>query len=223
MTGGFSRQLARQLYTLGFAAGKRRGGLTKPQITKPDLTQRAQAIVNRRNIIEQLKRFIDGQVQQIGDAQTFVLNVQSFAVVAPSLADRTRDKQFRDKIHFKPRHAFTGASFAAPAPHIEGKAIRLVAAHTRFGQRGKKLAKVIVDPGIGRGIGTLRAADRVLINADRSVELLPADELGTGVIDFHPLQPLLQAAIKDLHDQRAFPRAGHAGHAGHNSDRNLYR
>jgi len=47
-----SRQLARQLYTLGFAAGKRRGGLTKPQITKPHLTQRVQAIVNRRNIIE---------------------------------------------------------------------------------------------------------------------------------------------------------------------------
>src|SRR6185437_10793954 len=146
-------ELTREFYSLSFAARERRGRLPKPQISQSDVAQSAQAIVDGRDVAKQLERAIHGQIQNVGDAHPFVPDVQRLAIVAPSPAYRTRDEEIRNKKHLRPSHAFAGTGFAPSAADIEGKPVGSIAAHASFRQLGKKIAQVIVNPGVSRRIG----------------------------------------------------------------------
>ena len=83
---------------------------------------------------------------------------------------------------------------------------------------------MIVETRIGGGVGTRSASDGRLVDADDSIEMLPAYQLfEPSSLRPRPVQALSSGAVKNIHDQTALAGAGHAGDAGHGTHRDLQR
>src|SRR5688572_19595032 len=81
-SGAPSRQLFRQLDALSLSAAQ--GGRRLPQldVTEADALQRTQLVRNRRKILQERQRLIDGQLEDVGNGLSAILNVERLAVVA---------------------------------------------------------------------------------------------------------------------------------------------
>ncbi len=172
-----AREFAGQLDALGFAAGKRGGGLAELDVAEADVDQRFELQADLRNVFQHFQRFVNRHVQQVGNRVALVSHGKRLGVVAAAAADFAGDVNVRKEIHFDAAQAVALAGFAAAAFYVEAEAARLVAALARFGQHGEEFADGREDAGIGGGIGARRAPDGRLIDLDDFVDVARAPSI----------------------------------------------
>ena len=172
--GGFFHQLAGQLDALGFAAGERGRRLADLDVVEADRVERAELVMDRRDVLEVGQRFLHVHLEHLGDALFLVHHLQRFAIEAMAVADGARDPDVGQEIHFEAVRAVAFARFAAAALHVEAEPARLVAAALRFGQLRVEAADVVEQLDVRAGIRARRAADRRLVDDDQLVELVDA-------------------------------------------------
>ena len=122
-------------------------------------------------------RFLDGHVEDVGDALALELHLQRLAIVALAVADVAGDVDVGEEVHLDLDQAVAGAGLAAAALDVEAEAAGLVAARLALGQAGEPVADVGEGAGIGRRVGARGAADRRLVDVDHLVEIFEAGEL----------------------------------------------
>ena len=167
-------KFARELGALRFTARERGGRLPQLHVAEPDVDECLQLLLDRGNIFENFQRFLDGQVEQIGNRAAFVTNCERFRVVALSAADFTRYIDVRQEIHLDAPLAVALARLAAAALHVETESPGLISALARFRQHGVQLANRRENTRVRRRIRTRRAPDRRLINLYDLVDVLGA-------------------------------------------------
>ena len=175
------RQFLGQLHALRLAARQRGRRLAELDVAQADVDQRLQLARQRRHRLEQLQRVLDGHLQHVVDVVALVEDLQRLAVVALAVADVAGHVDVGQEVHFDLDQAVALAGFAAAAAHVEAEATRRVAARARFRHLCEQFAQRREQSGVGRRIGTRRAADRRLVDVDDLVEQLDACPLrGSG-------------------------------------------
>ena len=122
--GAAPRQFLRQLHALRLAAAQRRRRLAELDVAEADVLQRPQLVGDRREVLEQRQRLVDGQVEHVGDRLAAVLDLERLAVVAPALALLARHVDVGQEVHLDGDDAVALARLAAPALDVEREAAR---------------------------------------------------------------------------------------------------
>src|SRR6185312_6680202 len=124
-------------------------------------------------------------------------------VVTLAPANLAQHVHIRQEVHFDATLALTLASLAAPATDVEGETPGLVSAFPRFRQHGVQIANLSEYSGVSCRIGTRRASNGRLINANHLVHALqPSDALVPSRLFTRSIKRLGQRAIKDVVHQR---------------------
>ena len=84
----FFHQLAGQLDALGFAAGERRRRLADLDVVEADGVQRAELVMDRRDVLEVGHRFLHVHLEHLGDVLFLVHHLQRFAIEAVAVRRR---------------------------------------------------------------------------------------------------------------------------------------
>ena len=165
-------ELRRELDALRLAAGKRRGGLAKMDVSEADVAERFKSRFDFRNRVEDVTGLVDGQFEDFIDVEAFVADVQSLMVVALPMALLTRHIDVRKELHFNLLDTVAVALLATAALYVEGETAGAVAADLRVWRHGENLADRVEKPRVGGGIGARRTADRRLVDDDHLVNVL---------------------------------------------------
>ena len=168
------RQLLGELHALRLAARQRRRRLPELDVAEADVLQRPQLVGDRREVLEQRQRLIDGQLEHVGDRLAAVLDLERLAVVAAALALLARDVDVGQEVHLDRDDAVALARLAAAALDVEREAAGPEAARLRVGHHREQIADEREQAGVGRRIRSRRAADRRLIDLDHLVDQLDA-------------------------------------------------
>ena len=116
------------------------------------------------------------------------------------------------------------AGLAAAALDVEGEAPGLVAARLGFGQAGEPFADRREGAGIGRGVGTGRAADRRLVDVDDLVDMLEAlDAVVRRGAFAGAIQLARNGPVERVDQKRRLAAAGDSRHAGEQAQRDFGR
>src|SRR5712692_4305312 len=212
-------KLAGKFDALGFAAGKRGGGLAELDVAEADFDESGELLLNLRNLVEQLQGFGGRKIQDVRNGMAFETHGERFGIVAAAAADFAGDVNIGQKIHFDAAQAIALAGLAASAFHVEAEAAGTVAALARFGEHGEKLANGREDAGVGSGIGTRSAADGSLVDLDDFVDLIGADDFAMragrllGAVEF-----LREGAVENVVDEGGLAGAGDAGDHGEEAE-----
>ncbi len=160
-----------ELDALRLAAAQRRRRLAELDVAEADVLQRAQLVGDRREVLEQRQRLVDGQVEHVGDRLAAVLDLERLAVVAAALAllARARRRSGRKCISMAITPSPWHASQRPPLTLNEKRPGRKPRA-LRFGQHREQLADEREQAGVGRRVRARRAADRRLIDLDHLVD-----------------------------------------------------
>ncbi len=113
------RQMRRQLDALGFAAGKRGGRLSQPQIPQSYVRQNFQLRHQPRLSAEELHGFLHRERQHFMNVEALIANFQYAALVARAFALVADQFHVRQKLHLDGHRAVSLAGFAAAAGDIE--------------------------------------------------------------------------------------------------------
>ena len=130
-------QFGGQLDALGFAAGQLGAGLAQLDVVQTHIIQGLQLAADGLVVVEELQRLLHRHFQHFMDIFALVAHVQRFPVVARALANVAGHVNIRQKVHFDLQKAVAGTGLAAPALHIEGKTVLLVAPGLGFGGHGE--------------------------------------------------------------------------------------
>ena len=122
------RQLLRELDPLRLAPAQRRRRLAELDVAEPDVLESAELPGDRREILQQRQRLIDGQVEDVGDRLAAILDLQRFAVVAPPLALLAGHVDVGQEVHLDRDDAVPLAGLAPATLHVEREPPRLEAA-----------------------------------------------------------------------------------------------
>ena len=216
-------QFQRQLYPLGFAAGKGGGALPQLDIPQAHIQQGLEFAVNLGVVGKEGAGLLHRHVQHIGDGLALVVHFQGLPVVAGSLAHLTGHKDIRQEMHLDLDDAVALASLTPAALHIKAEPSRPVAPHLGFLGLGKNTPDIGKDAGIGGRVGTGGAADGRLVNADHLIHIFqPLDILMLARPPLGSVQVCRQPFIQDLIDQGGFTRTGHTGDHGHLAQGNFH-
>src|SRR5262245_55181338 len=93
------RQLFRELHALRLSPAERRRRLAETEVSEADILERAQLVGDRREVLEQRQRLIDGEIEHVGDRLAAVLDLERLAIVAASLALLAGDVHVRQEVH----------------------------------------------------------------------------------------------------------------------------
>ena len=96
-----SGQLGSQFDALGFAAGKRGGGLPQPQDSPAPLAAGCSAAERWHEVLEEASRFGDRHFQHIGDRLVSVLDLQSLAIEIVPHRIRRKSRRGREENSFR--------------------------------------------------------------------------------------------------------------------------
>ena len=127
-TRGASRELGRELHSLGLAARDRRRRLAEPDVAEANVNEGLQLRADIRDVRKDVEGLLDGHLEHVRDRAALVVDLQRFPVVAPALADLARDVDVGEELHLDLEDPLALAVLAAPAFHVEAEAARLVAA-----------------------------------------------------------------------------------------------
>ena len=174
VSGRPASEFAGELDPLRFSAGERRARLTELHVVEADIADAGEHSMNLRMRLEELDRFLDGEVQHVGDVSSAISHFKSLAVVPAALAGLAFHEHVREEVHFDPTHSLALAGFAPSALDVEAESPRLVAADLRFGGHAEELADLVEDSGVGRRIRAGGPADRGLIHVDHAIDPLEA-------------------------------------------------
>ena len=217
--GGPPRQLLGELDALRLTTRQRRRGLPQPDVAQADVVEGLQLGPDLRHRVEELERLVHRHVQHLGDVATLVQDLEGLPVVALAVALVAGDVDVGEEVHLDPEHAIPLAGLAAPAPHVEREAARLVTAHPGLGHQREQLPHRGEQAHVGGRVGTRGAADRGLVDVDDLVHVLDAADtaMGSG-LGFRPVQLAGQGPVQGLVDQRALARPRDTGHAGEHTE-----
>src|SRR3569623_1143982 len=219
-------ELARELHTLGLATGECRRRLAERDVAEADVDERVHDPRQLLVMLEQLRGFLDRGLEDLRDVLALVLDAQGGVVVAAALAHLARDEHVRQEVHLGLADAGAYACFAAPAALLRGDGervpARLIAVGLRLRHLRVELADQIERLGVRRRVRSRRAADRLLVDHDRLVDLAEAGELVVRADAIHrAMQHPVESRVELRVDQRRLARARHAGDRDHHAARNL--
>ncbi len=173
-------------------------------------------------VLEELKRLVDGQVQDVGDRQVVVPDLEGRLVESLPGARLARHVDVGEEVHLHLLDAVPFAGLAAPAFHVEAEPPGRVAVHPRFGEQSEEVADQVEQLRVGRGVRPGRAADGALIDVDDLVDLRKARDLVVGPRDdLAPVEGPRHGGIEDLVHQGALAGAGDARHADEEAEGEL--
>src|SRR2546423_15591871 len=129
-----------------------------------------------RHGAEEVERFLDRHLEDIGDRLALVVNLECFAVVALALADLARDVDVRQELHLDLEDPVALAVLAATALDVERKTAGLVAADARLRDAREQLADGREQADVRGRIRARRPADWALVDLDDLVDVLRALE-----------------------------------------------
>src|SRR6185437_2872980 len=216
-------KLAGELGALGFAAGKRGGGLAELDVTEADIGKRLELLLDGGNIFEHLERLLDGQIEKIGDRIALVAHGKRLRIVALAAADFAGDVDIRKEIHFDAALPIALAGLAAAALDVEAEAPGLISALAGFRQHGEKLANGAENAGVSGGIGARGAADGGLVNLNYLINVLDAfDGAMPGRFFHRAIEIGGERAVQNIVDERGFAGAGDAGDHGEKAEGKLH-
>ncbi len=165
-------ELRCQLDALRLAAGQLGGRLPEPQVAEPDLAQGLEAARRRWHVGEELGCLVDGHVEHLGDGPVAVADLERLRVVARAVAGRAGGVGSWQEQQLDGDEPLALAGLAAPLRHVEREAPRRVAAPPRGVGVREHLAHGVEHAGVGREVGSRRAADRLLVHANEAIERL---------------------------------------------------
>src|SRR5262249_17223472 len=116
------RKFAGELDALGFAAGKRCGGLAELDVAEAHFDYGGELLLNLRNIFKQLQRVGSLKIEDVADGMALAADGERFGIVAAATADFARDINIRKKIHFDAAEAVALTGFAASTLDVKTKA-----------------------------------------------------------------------------------------------------
>ena len=119
--GRLARQFLGELDALRFAAGQGIGLLADLDIAEADLGQRLQLVAYCRDGGEELRTFLDGHIEHVGDRLALEQHLQRLAIVALAMAHIAGDINVGQEVHLDLDHAVALAFFAAPALDVEAR------------------------------------------------------------------------------------------------------
>ena len=215
-------QLGSELDALRLAAGERGRRLAEPDVAEPDVDERAQVAGDRGDRREELRRLLDGHVEDLGHRLALVVDLEGLPVVPGALAHLARHVDVRQEVHLDLDRAVAGARLAAPALDVEREAAGLVAADLRLGGGREQLADLVPDAGVGGRVGPRGAPDRRLVDPDQLVELVETGDAGVPAGHLPRAVELVgQHRGQDVVDQRGLARAGHPGDRDQAAERDV--
>ena len=207
-------EFARQFDSLRFTTGERRRRLSEVQVLQSDVDKRLQFVSDLGNVLEQLQRFGDVHVEDIGDRGILEFDRQRFTVVTLSATDGASHPDVGEKVHLQTPRAVAIASGTATAIDVETEATRGVSTGLGFRQLGEKITNLIKDFDVGARVAAGRSSDGRLIDRDRLVKKLEAfDGIVVARLGFGSVEVSTQCGLKNPADQRGFAASGNAGHA----------
>src|SRR5690606_16527600 len=205
-------QLARQLDALRLAARQMRRRLPERQVVDPDPLEEAKRRGHRGVRGEELERFADRELEDVGDRLALVAHGEGGVVEAAALAIVAADVDVAQEMHLDLADAVALSGLAAAALDVEAEAAGLVAVRAGLGELGEEVADGVEDLDVGGRVAAGRAADGLLIDGDDLVELLDAldrvvaaDPAGA-VVDV-----ALERGVEDVVDEGGLAGAAHAG------------
>ncbi len=220
LTGPLLDQLASQLDSLRFAAGKRWGRLTQLDVVEPDVMQGLEHRGDLGDICKMVEGLLHVHVEDIADALALEPDVESLAAEALALTDETWHPDIGQKIHLQAIGAVAVTGLAAPTRDVEAESARQIAAGLRLGQLGVKITDQVEQLDVGRRVGARGAADRRLIDVDDFVEVLKTnDAVVNARLRDGSVQVTRRRLAQDVPDQGALARPGYAGHADKKPER----
>src|SRR5262245_48758565 len=120
--------------------------------------------MNGREVLKETESFLNRQVENVRDRESFVAHAQRLAVESLSLARLAGDEQIGQKVHLQPLNAVALTLFAAATGNVEAEAAGFEAELFRFLCSGKHFADLIEGAGVCRRTGSGRASERCLID-----------------------------------------------------------
>ncbi len=208
-------EMARQLDPLRLPAGERRGRLTERQVPEADVLEDLELVRDRRLPLEEVGRFVDGHLEDVGDVLALVGDVEHLFLVAFAAAGLALEIEIGQKLHLDLHHALALALLAAPPRHVEAEEAGFVAVDLRRPRLTEELADAVERVGIGGGVRARRPPDRLLVDHLHRVDVAVAAD-GVVLADFpvaaSPLQAL-QALVERLVGEGRLAGAAHARHA----------
>jgi len=164
-------ELGGEFHSLGFSAGKGCGRLAQMDVSQPDVVEGLEFSFDGRDAFEEVERFFDCHVEDIGDGMASVLDLQSLSIVALALTDFAGDVDVGEEMHLDLDDAVTFARLAPSSFDVEAESARTVASDLCFGKLGKEVPYVREEPGVGGRIGTRGPSDGRLVDVDDFVDV----------------------------------------------------
>src|SRR6185437_7715972 len=188
-------------------------------VAEADLLEHAHLVADSGDRLEQLGRFLDVHVENVGDRVALEFHLQRLAVVAGAVADVAGDVDVGEEVHLDLEEAVALARLAAAALDVEAEAAGLVAARLALGQAGEPVADLGEGAGVGRWVGARGAADRRLVDVDHLVELLePGDLAARAAGDAGAVEAARGAGVEGVDGEGRLARAADPGDAGEGAE-----
>ena len=217
-------QFRGELDALSLTAGERGGGLTQPHVPEAHLHERGEVARDRGERREELRRLLDGHVQDLRDVLALVVHLEGLAVVARALAHLARDVDVRQEVHLDLQRPVTRACLAAPALDVEREPALLVAADLGLLGLRKQLADPVEHARVRGRVGARGAPDGALVHVHDLVQVLQTVDapVPTGHL-LGAVELIGQARVEDVVDERGLPRTGDARDGHEDPEREVHR
>src|SRR5580698_9657378 len=122
-----------QFDALGFAAGKRIGGLAQLDLTKTHIAERPDLLQDCRFIFEEFERFVDTHLKHLVDILFPIGYLQDLLLKTSPVANLAGQVDIRKELHFNDLFTLSFTSVATAAVDIERKMFWLESA--KFAKR----------------------------------------------------------------------------------------
>ena len=123
------------------------------------------------NVLEELDSFVDSHVENLRNIFALVLDFESFAIIAATMAGWTGDINIWEEVHLNFIEAITFTGFAATTLTVETKTAGFVTANFGFWLAGEELTNQVEDASISGWVTAWGAANWTLVNYDTFVEI----------------------------------------------------
>ncbi len=206
--GGALGELSSEFDALGFAPREGGGGLAQVEVVEPHSFEHAQGAGDLWMIGESLKRFPDGQFENIGDGKPLVAHSQGGFIETLPLAFLAAHEHIGEKVHLDLANPIALAGFAASALDVEREAPGLVTIESGFGKLREETTDFVEDLDVGDRVAAGGAPDGPLIDVDDLVEA--AETRNAPVCPDSPVggvQLARERRKENRIDERGFPGA----------------
>lgn len=222
LAGAAAGEFGGEFDALSFAAGEGGGGLAEFDVAEADFLNGFEFREDGRDISEELNRFVDGHVKDLGNVFAFVFDFEGFVIVAATVAGGAGDVDVGEEVHFDFVDAVALAGFAAATLDVEAETAGFIAAEFGFGLLREELADLVEGAGVGRDIGARGAADWRLVDNDTFVEVFDAvDALMKTGDGLGAMETGEEFVRENLVDKGGFAGARDAGDDGHDAEREM--